>query len=117
MGTCATDRSGAPLNREMTSAECLTSGNQRNDRMQMDKKTVAKSAVKQPTKRPAKKVAKKLGAARHDIVKVDLARFGGSALTADIAQKLGYTKVFSLGGVYKALVQAKWPMTSAAESP
>ena len=39
-----------------------------------------------------------------------------STLTADIAQKLGYTKVFSLAGGYKALVQAKWPMTSAAES-
>ena len=39
-----------------------------------------------------------------------------SALTADIAQKLGYTRVFSLAGGYQALVQARWPMTSAVES-
>jgi 7-cyano-7-deazaguanine synthase len=32
----------------------------------------------------ARKVAKSLGATRHEVIKVDLARFGGSALTADI---------------------------------
>jgi len=31
----------------------------------------------------AKKVAKVLGAARHEVVKVDMTRFGGSALTSD----------------------------------
>jgi rhodanese-related sulfurtransferase len=36
-----------------------------------------------------------------------------SALTADAAQKMGYQKVFSLIGGYKALVQAGWPMTTA----
>ena len=35
-----------------------------------------------------------------------------SALTADAAQRLGYTKVFSLIGGYKALLQAGWPMES-----
>src|SRR5438046_1190048 len=35
-----------------------------------------------------------------------------SALTADAAQKLGYTAVTSLVGGYKAMVQAEWPMTS-----
>lgn len=33
-----------------------------------------------------------------------------SALTADAAQKMGYTKVSSLIGGYKALVAANWPM-------
>ena len=33
-----------------------------------------------------------------------------SALTADAAQKMGYTNVFSLAGGYKALVAADWPM-------
>jgi rhodanese-related sulfurtransferase len=33
-----------------------------------------------------------------------------SALTADAAQKMGYRKVFSLAGGYKALVAAGWPM-------
>ena len=33
-----------------------------------------------------------------------------SALTADAAQAMGYTAVFSLTGGYKALVQANWPM-------
>jgi rhodanese-related sulfurtransferase len=33
-----------------------------------------------------------------------------SALTAEAAQKLGYTKVFSLTGGYKALLQGSWPM-------
>lgn len=32
----------------------------------------------------ARKVAKALGAVRHEVVKIDLSRFGGSALTADI---------------------------------
>jgi rhodanese-related sulfurtransferase len=34
-----------------------------------------------------------------------------SALTAEAAQKMGYTQVSSLVGGYKALVEAKWPMT------
>jgi rhodanese-related sulfurtransferase len=34
-----------------------------------------------------------------------------SVLTADIAKKMGYRKVASLVGGYKALVQADWPMT------
>ncbi len=34
-----------------------------------------------------------------------------SALTADVAQKMGYTRVASLIGGYKAMVQAEWPMT------
>jgi rhodanese-related sulfurtransferase len=33
-----------------------------------------------------------------------------SALTCDAAQKMGYRRVFSLIGGYKALVQAGWPM-------
>jgi rhodanese-related sulfurtransferase len=33
-----------------------------------------------------------------------------SALTADAAQKMGYTNVFSLKGGYKALVASGWPM-------
>ena len=32
----------------------------------------------------ARKVARALGTARHEVVKIDLSRFGGSALTADI---------------------------------
>jgi rhodanese-related sulfurtransferase len=35
-----------------------------------------------------------------------------SALTAEAAQKLGYTRVFSLIGGYKALLQGSWPMKS-----
>jgi rhodanese-related sulfurtransferase len=35
-----------------------------------------------------------------------------SILTADVAQKMGYTNVCSLIGGYKGLVQAKWPMKS-----
>lgn len=35
-----------------------------------------------------------------------------SALTADVAQKMGYTNVFSLAGGYKALVEAQWPMSA-----
>src|ERR1044071_4079498 len=35
-----------------------------------------------------------------------------SALTADVAQKMGYRKVYSLIGGYKALVAADWPLTS-----
>ena len=34
-----------------------------------------------------------------------------SILTAAAAQKMGYRNVYSLAGGYKALVQAKWPMT------
>jgi len=33
-----------------------------------------------------------------------------SALTADVAQQMGYRKVASLIGGYKALVQEQWPM-------
>jgi len=35
-----------------------------------------------------------------------------SALTADVARKMGYRKVYSLMGGYKALVAADWPMKS-----
>jgi rhodanese-related sulfurtransferase len=35
-----------------------------------------------------------------------------SALTAAVAQEMGYRKVVSLAGGYKALVQANWPMKS-----
>ena len=35
-----------------------------------------------------------------------------SALTCDAAQKLGYRKVYSLIGGYKALVEAGWPVRS-----
>ena len=35
-----------------------------------------------------------------------------SVLTAAVAQKMGYRKVYSLVGGYKALVQSNWPMTS-----
>ena len=34
-----------------------------------------------------------------------------SALTADAAQKMGYTNVWSLDGGYKAMAVAGWPMT------
>jgi rhodanese-related sulfurtransferase len=34
-----------------------------------------------------------------------------SALTADAAQKMGYTNVWSLDGGYKAMAAAGWPMT------
>jgi rhodanese-related sulfurtransferase len=33
-----------------------------------------------------------------------------SALTADAAQKMGYRKVYSLIGGYKAMVATGWPM-------
>ena len=33
-----------------------------------------------------------------------------SALTADVAQRMGYKNVASLIGGYKALLQANWPM-------
>jgi rhodanese-related sulfurtransferase len=36
-----------------------------------------------------------------------------SALTCDAAQKMGYRKVLSLIGGYKALAQANWPMSQA----
>jgi rhodanese-related sulfurtransferase len=35
-----------------------------------------------------------------------------SVLTAAAAQRMGYRKVYSLIGGYKALVQANWPMKS-----
>jgi rhodanese-related sulfurtransferase len=35
-----------------------------------------------------------------------------SALTADVAQKMGYKNVYSLAGGYKALVEAQWPMNA-----
>jgi rhodanese-related sulfurtransferase len=35
-----------------------------------------------------------------------------SALTAEVAQKMGYKNVASLIGGYKALVNAQWPMKS-----
>jgi len=34
-----------------------------------------------------------------------------SALTCDVAQRMGYRKVASLIGGYKAMVMAGWPMT------
>lgn len=37
-----------------------------------------------------------------------------SVLTAEVAQRMGYTNVFSLSGGYKALVQAGWPMKAGA---
>jgi len=33
-----------------------------------------------------------------------------SVLTAAVAQKMGYRKVFSLVGGYRGLLQANWPM-------
>ena len=33
-----------------------------------------------------------------------------SVLTAEIAQKMGYTNVYSLVGGYKALIESKWQM-------
>ena len=35
-----------------------------------------------------------------------------SALTAEVAQRMGYKNVASLIGGYKGLVQANWPMTA-----
>ena len=35
-----------------------------------------------------------------------------SALTAEVAQRMGYTNVASLSGGYRALVEANWPMKS-----
>lgn len=35
-----------------------------------------------------------------------------SALTAEVAQRMGYKNVVSLIGGYKGLAQANWPMTS-----
>jgi rhodanese-related sulfurtransferase len=37
-----------------------------------------------------------------------------SALTADVAQRMGYRNVCSLLGGYKGLVQAGWPMKTGA---
>jgi rhodanese-related sulfurtransferase len=34
-----------------------------------------------------------------------------SVLTADVVRRMGYRKVASLAGGYKALVQANWPMS------
>jgi len=34
-----------------------------------------------------------------------------SAITCDVAQRIGYRKVSSLAGGYKAMVNAGWPMT------
>ena len=34
-----------------------------------------------------------------------------SALTCDVAQRMGYKNVFSLAGGYKAMAAAGWPMT------
>ena len=34
-----------------------------------------------------------------------------SALTCDVAQRMGYKNVLSLAGGYKAMMQAGWPMT------
>jgi rhodanese-related sulfurtransferase len=38
-----------------------------------------------------------------------------SVLTASVAQKMGYRKVTSLVGGYKALVETQWPMKSGQE--
>jgi rhodanese-related sulfurtransferase len=35
-----------------------------------------------------------------------------SALAAEMVQRMGYKNVFSLGGGYKAMIAAGWPMTS-----
>jgi rhodanese-related sulfurtransferase len=37
-----------------------------------------------------------------------------SALTCDVAQRLGYRNVHSLIGGYRALAEARWPMQSGA---
>ncbi|HZF00403.1 MAG TPA: rhodanese-like domain-containing protein [Methylomirabilota bacterium] len=34
-----------------------------------------------------------------------------SALTCDVAQRMGYKNVFSLAGGHKAMANANWPMT------
>ena len=34
-----------------------------------------------------------------------------SALAADVAQRMGYTAVFSLAGGFRAMNEAGWPMT------
>jgi rhodanese-related sulfurtransferase len=36
-----------------------------------------------------------------------------SALTAEVAQRMGYKNVSSLIGGYKGLLSAQWPMTKA----
>ena len=38
-----------------------------------------------------------------------------SVLTAEVAQKMGYRKVWSLVGGYKALVRAHWPIKGGDE--
>ena len=55
-------------------------------------------------------VAAHFAVSDHRTVTLDLRAIGGSALTADVAQKLGYKNVTSLVGGYKALVAAGWPM-------
>lgn len=35
-----------------------------------------------------------------------------SALTCDVAQRMGYRNVHSLGGGYKAMAKSGWPMTT-----
>ncbi|MFO1487519.1 MAG: rhodanese-like domain-containing protein [Verrucomicrobiota bacterium] len=35
-----------------------------------------------------------------------------SVLTADIAQRMGYSEVYSLAGGYKAMLSSQWPMAS-----
>ena len=34
-----------------------------------------------------------------------------SALAADVAQRMGYSRVYSLAGGFRAIVAAKWPTT------
>ena len=34
-----------------------------------------------------------------------------SALACDVAQRMGYTKVFSIQGGFRAMLAANWPMT------
>src|SRR5256885_16136728 len=38
-----------------------------------------------------------------------------SALTAEVAQKMGYTNVYSLIGGYKGLTKANWPMKNGGQ--
>jgi rhodanese-related sulfurtransferase len=37
-----------------------------------------------------------------------------TALACDAAQKMGYRRVFSLAGGYRAMIQAGWPMKTGA---
>ena len=36
-----------------------------------------------------------------------------SALTAEVAQRMGYKNIHSLAGGYKALLEAEWPMNKS----